>query len=1017
MASAGPAPDAQAPQAGTARPVVLVDGSAYLYRAFHVMERQGRGQVGQGGSGGSLSTADGRPTGAVHVMLNMLRKLVIDYRPERMAVVFDASGKTFRDELYPEYKANRASMPDDMRVQVQPLHAIIRALGMPLLVVDGVEADDVIGTLAVRATAAGLDTVVSTGDKDMAQLVDERVTLVNTMSGTVMDVAGVREKFGVEPAQIPDYLGLVGDTSDNIPGVPSCGPKTAAKWLGQYPTMEAVIDNADAVKGKIGEKLRESIAHLPLSKDLATIRTDVELPVNIDGLTLGVPDLDALAMLYADQELRTLHRELLAGLSPLTGESVEGGTGRRPSDAKAAPGVDERAAGGADALDASRYETITDRATFERWVKRLEAAELFAFDTETTSLDYMRAQIVGVSFALEPGLAAYVPLTHLAADEAAPSDAEASPEADPVDVAEPDDLFDAAAGETGKGDGASPPAPGTKKKRAANKKAVVPEPTWSPVPGQLDRSEVLERLRPLLEGDRRSIVGQHIKYDANVLANHGITLNNIAHDTMLQSYVLDSTATRHDMDSLAKKFLGVSTVKFEQIAGRGKKQLTFDKVPLEVAAHYAAEDADITLRLHQAIHPKLVEVPELHSLYTDIEMPLVSVLARIERTGVSIDTDMLQRQGAAMHATIERIAADAYAEAGREFNIGSPKQIQALLYDEQQLPVLKKTPKGQPSTDEDVLNRLAEDYPLPKLILAHRSLTKLVGTYVDKLPERVNPATGRVHTSYNQAIASTGRLSSADPNLQNIPVRTEEGRRIREAFVATDGYRVLAADYSQIELRIMAHLSGDEGLLDAFERGLDVHRATAAEVFGVPLEAVEDDQRRSAKTINFGLIYGMSGFGLAKALSISRTEAQEFIEVYFTRYPGVKRYMDSTRDNAREHGYVQTVSGRRLYLPDIHARNQGLRTNAERLAINAPMQGTAADVIKRAMIEVQRWLDEEAIDARMVMQVHDELVFEVRAGEAEAIAEGVRSRMSAAATLRVPLEVDSGIGNSWEEAH
>jgi len=1019
MASAGSAPDVRPDEAGVTRPVVLVDGSAYLYRAFHVMERQGRG------SGGSLSTADGRPTGAVHVMLNMLRKLVIDYRPERMAVIFDASGKTFRDEMYPEYKANRAAMPDDMRVQVKPLHDIIRALGMPLVIVDGVEADDVIGTLAVRATAAGLDTVVSTGDKDMAQLVDERVTLVNTMSGTVMDVAGVREKFGVEPAQIPDYLGLVGDTSDNIPGVPSCGPKTAAKWLGQYPSLEAVIENADAVKGKIGEKLRESIGHLPLSKDLATIRIDLELPVDIDGLTLAAPDLDALAALYEDQELRTLQRDLKAGLSPLTGESVDGGTGRRPSDAKAAPATSPAPSGGEDALDVSRYETITDMETLERWVQRLEAAELFAFDTETTSLDYMRAEVVGLSFALEPGLAAYVPLTHLMADEPVVPDGSAVPDgpaqastSEPSGPAgEPDDLFDGGAADKDEADASEAPAKAAKKKRAAKKKEVVPEPTWSPVPGQLDRDAVLERLRPLLEGERRSIVGQHIKYDANVLANHGITLNNIAHDTMLESYVLDSTATRHDMDSLARKFLGVSTVKFEDIAGRGKKQLTFDKVPLEVAAHYAAEDADITLRLHLAIHPKLQEVPELHALYTDIEMPLVPVLSHIERTGVSIDTDMLQRQGSAMHATIERIAAAAYAEAGREFNIGSPKQIQELLYDEQKLPVLKKTPKGAPSTDEDVLNRLAEDYPLPRLILDHRSLTKLVGTYVDKLPERVNPATGRVHTSYNQAIASTGRLSSADPNLQNIPVRTEEGRRIREAFVAADGYRVLAADYSQIELRIMAHLSGDEGLLDAFERGLDVHRATAAEVFGVPLEAVEDDQRRSAKTINFGLIYGMSGFGLAKALSIPRHEAQEYIEVYFTRYPGVKRYMDATRDTARERGYVETVFGRRLYLPDIHARNQGLRNNAERLAINAPMQGTAADVIKRAMIEVQRWLDEESVDARMVMQVHDELVLEVRAGQADEIAAGVRSRMSAAASLSVPLEVDSGIGNSWEEAH
>ena len=1009
MASAGPARDDADEGARSVPPVVLVDGSAYLYRAFHAMRPQQSGQ--------QLATADGRPTGAVHVMLNMLRKLVVRYRPARMAVVFDASGRTFRDDMYPEYKANRAAMPDDMRAQVEPLHALIRALGLPLLVVDGVEADDVIGTLAVAATAAGLDTVVSTGDKDMAQLVDERVTLVNTMTDTVMDVDGVREKFGVAPAQIPDYLGLVGDASDNIPGVPSCGPKTAAKWLAEHGSLEAVVANADGVKGKIGEKLRDSVGHLPLSKDLATIRTGVALPVDVDGLALGEPDLDALAELASSLELRTLHREILAGQSPLTGESPHGGEGRRPSDARAAPGA-EPAAPAEDGLDPSRYETVTDAATLERWVTRLERAELFAFDTETTSLDYMRAEIVGVSFALEPGLAAYVPFTHLAAEAPAPAgEPDAGAAADGAGGS--DDLFGGTdGGPDGEGDGAERDASAKPaKKRAARKPEPEPEPTWVPVPGQLDRTEVLERLRPLLEGERRTIVGQHLKYDMNVLANHGIVLNNVAHDTMLQSYVLDSTATRHDMDSLARKFLGVATVKFEDIAGRGKKQLTFDKVPLDVAARYAAEDADVTLRLHLELYPKLRAVPELHSLYTDVEMPLVPVLARIERTGVAIDTDMLARQGAAMHETIERIASDAYAEAGREFNIGSPKQIQELLYDEKKLPVLKKTPKGQPSTDEDVLGRLADDHPLPRLILDHRSLTKLVGTYVDKLPERVNPATGRVHTSYHQAVTSTGRLSSADPNLQNIPVRTEAGRRIREAFVAAKGYRVLAADYSQIELRIMAHLSGDEGLLDAFARELDVHRATAAEVFGVPLDAVEDDQRRAAKTINFGLIYGMSGFGLARQLGIARPEAQEYIEVYFARYPGVKRYMDGARESARTRGYVETVYGRRLYLPDVNARNPQLRTNAERLAINAPMQGTAADVIKRAMIEVQGWLDAEDVDARMIMQVHDELVLEVRAGEAEDIAAGVASRMSAAAELAVPLEVDTGIGDSWEEAH
>lgn len=921
--------------AGKAPPVILVDGSAYLYRAFHVMERQPRPMV----------TSSGQPTGAILVMLNMLRKLVAEYRPELMAVVFDAKGKTFRDDLYSEYKANRASMPDDMRSQIEPLHAAIRAMGMPIVVIDHVEADDVIGTLCVQAAERGLHTVVSTGDKDMAQLVNGHVTLVNTMTETTLDVDGVREKFGVPPSQIIDYLALVGDTSDNIPGVPSCGPKTAAKWLAAHGDLEAIIANADSVKGKIGEKLRESIGHLPLSQTLATIRLDVPLPTPVDELKLTAPEVDVLAALYDELEFRTLRRELDEGRASLLG----GGAG-----ASAKPDApSEKAAGPGLPSEDIHYETILTLEDLDRWIQTLAAAELFAFDTETTSLDYMQAEVVGLSFAVEPGKAAYVPLAHVHED----------------------------------------------------------------APAQLDRETVLERFKPLLEGDQRNLVGQHIKYDMNVLRNHGLRLRNIAHDTMLESYVLDSTVTRHDMDSLAKKYLGVTTVKFEDIAGKGKKQIRFDEVAVDVASHYAAEDADITLRLHQTLWPKLQEVPSLAALYSDIEMPVLKVLGDIEYTGVRIDGDMLNKQGAVIGKTIEQVQADAFADAGREFNLGSPKQIGEIFFDEKQFPIIRKTPKGQPSTAEDVLEQLAMDYPLPKLILKHRGLTKLKSTYIDKLPLQLQPSTGRVHTSYNQAIASTGRLSSTDPNLQNIPVRTEEGRRIREAFIAEKGYRLLAADYSQIELRIMAHLSGDEGLLHAFEQQLDVHRATAAEVFGVSLDGVDDDMRRSAKAINFGLIYGMSAFGLAKQLGIGRGEAQEYIDLYFARYPGVKQYMDQTRASAKETGFVETVFGRRLYLPDINARNAQQRNYAERTAINAPMQGTAADIIKLAMIDVHGWLQADDVDARIIMQVHDELVIEARAGELDAIGEQVRQRMESAATLKVPLVVDVGVGNSWEEAH
>ncbi|MFK8081275.1 MAG: DNA polymerase I [Granulosicoccus sp.] len=918
-------PSATAAQ-DTDRPVVLVDGSAYLYRAFHAMP--------------PLTNSKGQPTGAIYGVVNMLRRLVADYQPEHMVVIFDASGKTFRDDIYQDYKANRASMPDDMRSQIKPLYEVVEKMGFPLLIVPGVEADDVIGTLAVQATAKGFRTIISTGDKDMAQLVNEQVTLVNTMTNTVMGVAEVKEKFGVPPEQIIDYLALVGDTSDNIPGVPSCGPKTAAKWLAAQGSLQQVIANADKVKGKIGEKLRDSVEFLPMSYELATIRLDVELEHGVEELTLNEANVSALADLYAELEFRTWAKELADGMSPLQTRAAQGGS----------PATSDLAA--ASAAD-SQYETIISMEVLDQWIDELSAAALFAFDTETTSLDYMKASVVGISFALPGGRAAYVPLSH---------DYEGAPE-------------------------------------------------------QLDRGQVLEKFRPLLEGDKRNLVGQHIKYDINVLANHDIHLVNVAHDTMLESYVLDSTATRHDMDSLAKKYLNVQTIKFADVAGKGKAQKTFNEIDVEIASRYAAEDADITLQLHEVLWPKLSAEPTLLKLYEEVEIPALHVLALIERTGVRIDDKMLEKQGKKIATTISEVKAAAYADAGREFNLGSPKQIGVILFDEKQFPIIQKTKTGQPSTAEEVLEQLALDYPLPRLILEHRSLTKLMSTYIEKLPLQIDSNSGRVHTSYNQAVASTGRLSSTDPNLQNIPVRTEEGRRIREAFIAENGYRLLAADYSQIELRIMAHLSEDEGLLTAFEQGLDVHKATAAEVFGVPLDAVESDQRRSAKAINFGLIYGMSAFGLAKQLDIPRGEAQEYINLYFERYPGVKRYMDETRALAKEQGYVETVFGRRLYLPDINARNAQMRNYAERTAINAPMQGTAADIIKRAMIDVNEWLFIEKVDARIIMQVHDELVLEVKAGELDEAGARIRELMTAAATLKVPLEVDVGIGNSWEEAH
>ena len=898
------------------RPLLLVDGSSYLYRAFHVPNLQ------------QLSNSRGEPTGAVYGVTNMLRSLIREYRPEHMAVVFDARGKTFRHALYPEYKANRPSMPEELATQVEPLLAVVRAMGLPLLQVPDVEADDVIGTLARQAGEQGIDTVISTGDKDMAQLVNRHVSLVNTMSQTSLDEAGVAEKFGVTPGQIIDYLALMGDSSDNIPGVPKVGPKTAAKWLGTYGTLDNLIANAGAIKGKVGESLREHLEQLPLSRELTTIRSDLELETAPADLRVQAADKEQLRTLYTDLEFIRLLDEL------------DSDAGDKPAFAEGGPDAD--------------YQTVFTQAQLDDWLARLQQAGVFAFDTETTSIDYMEARIVGVSFAVNAHEAAYVPLAH----------------------------------------------------------------DYPGAPDQLDREAVLVQLKPLLENRDLSKIGHHIKYDRNVLANHGIVLDGMAYDSMLESYVLASTAVRHDMDSVALKYLGHTNIKYADVAGKGAKQLSFNEVPVETAAPYAAEDADITLQLHQAMWPQLCATPALEKIFTDIEMPLVTVLSDMERAGVVIDTDMRARQSSELAQRILEIEEEAHREAGQPFNLGSPKQIQQLLFDKLQLPVLAKTPKGAPSTAESVLQELALDYPLPRLILEHRSLSKLKSTYTDKLPQQVCERTGRVHTSYHQAVAATGRLSSSDPNLQNIPVRTEEGRRIRQAFVAPPGKVLLAADYSQIELRIMAHLSTDAGLLQAFSAGEDVHRATAAEVFGVAPEAVSSDQRRSAKAINFGLIYGMSAFGLARQLGIARGAAQEYIDVYFARYPGVHDYMEATREQAREQGYVETVFGRRLYLPDIKARNGQLRAAAERTAINAPMQGTAADIIKRAMIDMHGWLaTATGLDIRMIMQVHDELVFEVAETDVEAARGPVNELMRGAASLSVPLLVEIGTGVNWDEAH
>lgn len=892
-------------------PFILVDGSSYLFRAFHALP--------------PLTNSKGQPTGAVYGVINMLNKLLTEYKPRQIAVVFDAKGKTFRNDLYKEYKANRPPMPDELRDQIAPLYELVEALGFPMIITPGVEADDVIGSYAKVATEQKVNTLISTGDKDLAQLVNPHVTLINTMNNVIMDAAGVMDKFDVPPAAIIDYLALMGDTSDNIPGVPKVGPKTAAKWLKQYETLDNLVAHADEIKGKVGESLRDNLQQLPLSRELTTIKCDVELEHAIADLSMRAPQTEKLKQLYSELEFKTW----LANLSS-EGDVI----------------VDE------EATPATNYETVLDKASFARWLKKLNAAEAFAFDSETTSLDYMKARVVGVSFAVKAGEAAYVPFAH--------------------------DYLDA--------------------------------------PQQLSEQDVLGGLKALLEDENKAKIGQNLKYDAHVLANHGISLQGIAQDTILESYVLDSTQ-RHGMDALALRLLGRRTIHFEDIAGKGAKQLTFNQIALEQAGPYAAEDADITLQLHQKLSAELDQQPVLQRVYQDMELPLLTVLLNIERNGVKIDVSMLQKQSAQLAERMKTLEQRAYDEAGEVFNLASPKQLGSILFEKLNIPALKKTKTGQYSTAEDVLQELAEEYPLPKLILEHRSVAKLKSTYTDKLPLQVNKQTGRVHTSYNQTVAATGRLSSSDPNLQNIPVRSEEGQRIRQAFVAPPGYKMLAADYSQVELRIMAHLSEDENLLTAFAEGIDVHRATAAEVFGVTLDAVEPDQRRAAKAINFGLIYGMSAFGLAKQLNIGRFEAQDYINTYFARYPGVKAYMDKTREQAHERGFVETVFGRRLYLPEINARNGQRRQYAERTAINAPMQGTAADIIKRAMITVDAALSASELLAKVVMQVHDELVLEVLTKDVEAVTALITTKMQRAATLKVPLVVDIGVGDNWHEAH
>ena len=923
-------------------PFILVDGSSYLFRAFHGLP--------------PLTNSKGQDTGAIYGVVNMLKSLIKQYNPTHMAVIFDAKGKTFRDDIYKEYKANRPPMPEELRSQIEPLHTIIKAMGLPVIVESGVEADDVIGTLAKHATEKGIDTLISTGDKDMAQLVNKHVTLINTMTNQLMDVEGVNTKFGIPPELVIDFLALKGDKVDNIPGVPGVGDKSAQALLNGIGGIDEIYKNLDKIADlsfrgskSMAAKMEEYEEQARLSYTLATISIDLELDYDVETLMPCQADNEQLRDLFAEYEFKRWHAEVSALLAGGDTSSATESTSAESSDSTQ---TSESATSGD--IDKSKYETVLDEETFNTWLGKLQKAQLIAFDTETTSLNYMDAELVGVSFCIEEGEAAYVPVAH--------------------------DYPDA--------------------------------------PTQLSREFVLDALKPILESSNIIKVGQHIKYDKNVLANYDVTLNGIGFDTMLESYVLNSTAQRHDMDSLALAYLGHKTIHFEDIAGKGAKQLTFNQIALEEAGPYAAEDADITLRLHNIIWAKLKEIPELKNLLIDVEVPLACVLSRMEQEGVLIDSQRLSQQSQDLAARIAELEKEVHEEAGEPFNLGSTKQLQHILFEKMSLPIIKKTPKGAPSTSEDVLQELALEYPLPKKIMEYRGLTKLKNTYTDKLPKMINHRTGRVHTSYHQAITATGRLSSTDPNLQNIPIRNEEGRRVRQAFVPRKGNKFVAADYSQIELRIMAHLSGDKGLLDAFAHGKDIHKATASEVFGVPLDEVTTEQRRSAKAINFGLIYGMSAFGLAKQLNIPRNEAQKYMDLYFERYPGVLEYMDSTRESAKEKGYVETVFGRRLYLPDIKASNGARRKGAERAAINAPMQGTAADIIKMAMIKVDDWISKNAADdVTMMMQVHDELVFEIKEDKVDSYVKTINTLMESAATLNVPLVVEAGVGENWDEAH
>jgi DNA polymerase-1 len=923
-------------------PLVLVDGSSYLYRAYHALP--------------PLTNSKGQPTGAVKGVINMMRRLIKDYPNSQIAVIFDAKGKTFRDEIYAEYKANRPPMPDDLRPQVQPIFDIVQAMGLPLMVVDGVEADDVIGTLARQATEQKCDVVISTGDKDMAQLVNEHVTLVNTMTETVLDIPGVNAKYGFGPELMIDYLALMGDKVDNIPGVPGVGEKTAQGLIQGLGSLDAIYADLEKVRTlsfrgakNMPEKLIEHRELAYLSYRLATIKTDVDLELGPETIKLTSPDNEKLRELFEHLEFKSWVKDLGGDSSPAVVNSAETQS-ENYTNVEAGSAVEFTPAAAPTEI---HYDLITDKILFAQWLLRLQQAPAFSFDTETTSLNIMDAKIVGVSFAIEAGKAAYIPCGH----------------------------------------------------------------DYMGAPEQLPLEWVLQELKAILEDANKIKIGQNLKYDRSVLLNYGVTLRGIAFDTMLESYVFNSIGSRHNMDALAQNYLDYKTVTFEELAGKGVKQLAFNQLPIESAGHYAAEDADITLRLHQFFWPQLDQIPSLKSVFETIEIPLIPILSHIERNGALVDANLLGKHSIELGERLTQLERKAYDIAGQEFNLSSPKQLGVILFEQQKLPIIKKTPTGTPSTAEEVLQELALDYPLPKVLMEYRGLAKLKSTYTDKLPLEINKRTGRIHTSYHQAVAATGRLSSQDPNLQNIPIKTEEGRRIRQAFIAPKGYKLVAADYSQIELRIMAHLSDDVGLLTAFEKGLDVHRATAAEVFGVSLDSVTTEMRRSAKAINFGLIYGMSAFGLAKQLHVGRNEAQQYIDRYFERYPGVQRYMNETRALAHEQGFVETIFGRRLYLPDINAKNKNLQMAAERTAINAPMQGTAADIIKKAMISVDNWLLESKVDAKLIMQVHDELVLEVAEAQLDEVRDGVITRMSAAAQLKVPLLVEAGVGNNWDEAH